>query len=46
MKLEINYKGKTGKKKKTHKHMEVNNMLLNNQWVNEDSKRKPKNTWR
>ena len=35
MKLEINHKKKTEKYTKTWK---LNNMLLNNEWVNSDSK--------
>ena len=35
MRLEINYREKTRKK---HKHMELNNMLLNNQEITEEIK--------
>ena len=34
MKLEINYRKKTGK----NRHVETKHMLLNNQWVNEEIK--------
>lgn len=37
MKLEINYKNKIGK---TYKHVRLNKMFLNNQWVNEEIKEK------
>ena len=37
MKLEINYKKKTGKNTNT---WGLNNVLLNNEWVNEEFKRK------
>ena len=43
MRLEINYKKKSCKK---HKHVEINNMLLNNQWVIEEIKESLKSTWR
>lgn len=35
MKLEINHKKKSGK---VHKYVEINNILLKNQWVNEEIK--------
>ena len=44
MRLEINYKKK--KIQKTKNTWRLNNMLLNNQWVTEEIKRKSKNTWR
>jgi len=37
VKLEINYKKKTGKNTNMWR---MNNMLLNNQWVNKEIKRK------
>ena len=43
MRLEINYKKKRCQK---HKHVEINNMLLNNQWVIEEIKESLKSTWR
>ena len=39
MRLEINYKEKKKKLKKTHT-WRLNTMLLNNQWITEESKRK------
>ena len=43
MKLEINH-GKRNEKKPTT--WRLNNMLLKNQWVNEEIKKEIKNTWR
>ena len=40
MKLEINYKKKSGK---SIKMWRLNNMLLNNRWVNEEIKKEIKN---
>lgn len=42
MKLELNYKKKTGK----NKNGGLKDMLLNNQLVNEEIKRQTKHTWR
>ena len=38
MKLEINYKQKKKKLKKTQKIWRINNMLLNDQWIIEEIK--------
>ena len=43
MKLEINYRKKNGKNTNTWR---LNNMLLNNQWVNEEIKEEFENTLR
>ena len=43
MKLEINYKKKSGKNTNTWR---LNDMLLNNEWVNQEIKEEIKNTWR
>ena len=43
-KLKINHKKKKPGKK--HKYWRINNMLLNNEWVNQDIKKETKNTRR
>ena len=42
MKLEINHEKTKEKKKKKTDYMETKNMLLKNQWVNEEIKREIK----
>ena len=43
MKIEIKYKKETIKNINMWR---LNNMLLNNQWITEEIKKKSKNTWR